>query len=112
MCSAIAHVVTGEVTTAIRDSHLNGLTIRQGQYIGLLEGDLVVVDDDIPTVIVDLLRRAIDDDHEIVTLYYGSGVAEAQAQSLVETLEQTFTGLDFEMVPGGQPLYPYIFSVE
>lgn len=112
MQDAVAQVITCEVTTAIRDSHLNGLAIQQGQYIGLLDGDLVVVGDDVDQVVCQLLEKAIDDTHELVTLYYGNSVEPSTPQSLVDTLSGTFPDLEFENVYGGQSLYPYIFSVE
>jgi uncharacterized protein len=121
MQGAMSQIITGTVTQAVRDSHLNGLAIEQGQYIGLLNGELVVTNDDLPTLMNDLLRRSIEnapdgglsnEEYEIVTLYYGGSITDTQAQQLRKNLAINFDPLEFEVVYGGQPLYPYIFSVE
>ena len=112
MQGAVSQIITCEVTTAIRDSHLNGLAIQQEQYIGLLDGDLVVVGDEADRVVCDLLQKAVDDSHELVTLYYGTSLEPSAPQALVATLSEAFPDLEFEIVYGGQFLYPYIFSVE
>ena len=112
MQEAITQIVTCEITTAIRDSNLNGMTVHQGQYLGLLDGDMIVVGDTEETVARDLLRQAITEWHELVTLYYGSEIEESQAQHLVDRLSTDFSDQEFQLVYGGQPLYPYIFSVE
>jgi DAK2 domain fusion protein YloV len=105
-------VTSGEVTTATRDVEINDLVVRAGQYIGLLDGDLVVVADDLPTVLRDLLHLAIQDDSELVTLYYGAALDPKSAQTLVDALAEDFEDQTFELVRGDQPLYPFIISVE
>lgn len=106
-------IITGEVTTAVRDVELDGVKVKEGQTIGLLDGKLRVSTDSVEQAVQELLDcvEAIDD-MEIVTLYYGADVAEADTQHLVDRLSEAYPDLEFEIVFGGQPYYPYILSVE
>lgn len=112
MQSALAHVLTGEITTATRTVSLEGVSAREGQYIGLLDDKLTVAGDSIPEVAQSLLMSAAASTHELITLYYGQDVTPVEAQELAAALQIRFPGPEFQMVNGGQPLYPYIISVE
>jgi hypothetical protein len=106
------HVTSGEITTAIRDADINDLKISAGQYIGLLDGDLVVVGDDLTGVLRDLLAQATHDDSELITLYYGDSLDEERTLAMVAALADQFEDHEIEVLQGGQPLYPLIISVE
>lgn len=112
MNGAMSGVISCEVTTATRAASLNGVTVRAGQLIGLINDVLAVAGDEMVAVVRELLRKAGADKRELITLYYGRDVAQADAESLVETLRQEYSDQEFELVDGGQPLYPYIFGVE
>lgn len=112
MTEALGFVTSGEVTTATRDVEIDGVAVRTGQYIGLLDGDLVVAGHELVDVMRDLLTQAVDDDSEIITLYYGDSFDEAQARAVVDSLEDQFEDQEFEILRGDQPLYPFIISVE
>ena len=112
MTESAGAVRTLEVTNATRDVELDGLTVRAGQYIGLLDDKLVSAGDDLQGVTTDLLQKAGAAKAERVTVYYGSDTTHRQAKAMVESLLETFSGPEFEIVEGGQPLYPYILSVE
>ncbi|HLV35562.1 MAG TPA: DAK2 domain-containing protein [Spirillospora sp.] len=112
MQADLQNVTSAEVTTATRDVEIDGLCVRAGQYIGLLDGDLVVAGDELPAVLYDLLNLAISDDSELVTLYYGRMLDKQQAQILVDQVSSRFPAQSFELVYGDQPLYPLIISVE
>lgn len=112
MSDSVAHVRTCEITRATRSVELEGVSVRQGQWIGLLDDVLVVAGDDMTTLARELLEKAGTDAHERVTLYYGDDADEAQANALRDSLKQTFSEQSFEVVRGGQALYPYIISVE
>lgn len=112
MNEAMPGVISCEVTTATRAASLNGVTVRAGQLIGLINDVLAVAGDEMAAVVRELLRKAGADKRELITLYYGRDVTQADAESLVETLRQEYSGQEFELVDGGQPLYPYIFGVE
>jgi dihydroxyacetone kinase-like predicted kinase len=112
MGESASAVRTLEVTNATRDVELDGLTVRAGQYIGLLDDKLVSAGDDLQTVTCELLDKAGADSAERITVYYGSDTTLRQAKAMVESLLETFSGPEFEIVEGGQPLYPFILSVE
>jgi DAK2 domain fusion protein YloV len=112
MRATINDIVSCEVTTATRAAAFNGVNVSAGQLIGLINDVLVVAGDDIKTVVSDLLHKAGADKRELVTLYYGHDVTEAEAEDLAETLREDFSGQEFQLINGGQPLYPYIIGVE
>ena len=112
MSAAIGQIHTGEVTTAVRDAAIDGLSVRAGQTIGLLNGDLVTADDDRNAVIEDLLGRMQLDQREIVTIYYGEALDRPDADALAEHIQQRFADVEVEVQDGGQPLYDYIISAE
>jgi len=112
MIEAVGRIITGEITTATRDISLDGLAVQQGQIIGLLEDKLVAAGDSISHVACEVLNKARAYEYELVTVYYGDTMSEAQAQILVDELSALFQTLDFEIVAGGQPLYPIILSIE
>lgn len=101
-----------EVTTATRDVELDGVNVKKGQYIGLLNDTLVTAGDDILTVVRELLHKSHADERELITLYFGEGQDQTAASTLVDALTEEFADQEFEIVRGGQPLYPYIISVE
>jgi len=112
MVGMLSSVITCEITTATRSVDLEGVSVRQGQWIGLINDVVVVANDDMTTLARDLLEKADADKYERITLYYGSDTSEAQAKALADSLKQRFSEQEFEVVSGGQALYPYIISVE
>jgi DAK2 domain fusion protein YloV len=112
MTQAANGIKTLEVTNATRDVELEGLKVKAGQYIGLLDDKLVVAADDARSAIVGLLDRAGANKAERVTVYYGSDTTQHQAKTMIESLCDEFNMPEFELVEGGQALYPYIMSVE
>lgn len=112
MTDALSHVVTCEITNAVRDAEYDGIHVRAGQFIGLINDTLAVAGDDMQQLAHDLLKKANAEKYERITLYYGSDITEAQARQLADTLAESFPKLEFEVVSGGQALYPYIISVE
>jgi len=112
MASACRQVETLEVTQAVRDAQVNGLEIAQGQFIGLLNGDLVTVDAGLEVVVKNLLDSIDMDDMEIVTIYYGADVNEDQAAEIAELIEGSHPDVEVEVIDGGQAHYFYIISAE
>lgn len=112
MLEVIPTVKTGEVTFAVRDTKINGLKIAKNDIIGIFGGEIVVKGDEVAEVTKELLDKMVDADSELVSVYYGSDVAEDDAEALVEDLEEKFEDCDVEINEGGQPLYYYIVSVE
>jgi hypothetical protein len=112
MQRALGDIITCEVTYATRDVQIDGVTARKGQLIGLVDGGLVVAGDTMREVVRDVLSKARADEHELITLYYGSDQDKVQTEQLVGLLSRDFAEQEFDIVYGGQPLYPYIISVE
>jgi uncharacterized protein len=112
MDSARESVVTGEVTTATRSVEMDGVNVKNGQVIALLEGKLAVSGDDLQGVVRDLLRLMAVDEREVITLYYGNDVTQQAATELAESLRGKYPDQEFEVVFGGQPHYYYIISAE
>ncbi len=112
MAEAAAGVHTGEVTLAVRDAQVDGLAVRAGQALGLLDDRAVLAGDDRDAVALDLLERMGAPTAEVLTVYYGRDVPERAAQGLAARARERYEGLDVEVVEGGQPHYPYIMSIE
>lgn len=112
MARCASDIITGEVTWAVRDVEINGLHVKQGNAIGLLDDQLVVNAETFGEAVRWLIAEVDVDDRELITLYYGEGVDEAEAEALVEELEESYPDLEFELVNGGQPHYPYLLSME
>ncbi len=112
MKEGIEEIKTGEVTFAVRDSKINSLEINEGDIIGLFDGEIKVVDNDINKVAVEILELMVQEEDFLITIYRGQDVSEEKGDELRETIADKFTSCDVEMYPGDQPLYYYIFSVE
>ncbi len=112
MLRAAKEVTTGEVTRAVRNAQINGVDVQEGDAIGLLNGALVTAGDSFEDVAQELLAQAALEDKELVTIYRGVGITEERAIALSETLAQAYPDLEFEVLYGGQPHYPYLLSLE
>jgi DAK2 domain fusion protein YloV len=107
----IKHVKTLEITKAVKDSKINGLEIKKDNYIGLKDGDILVSADTEKETVINLLKEVAEDE-ELVTIYYGEGITEAEAEEIRKIMEENFDFDEIEIYPGGQPLYPFIISLE
>ena len=112
MTEALASVRSGEVTTAVRDSVVDGVRIRQGQTIALLDGTLAAVADALPQALTELLRHASVSSSALVTLYWGGDIDEASASKAADAVRLEWPGVEVEVVAGGQPYYHYLVSIE
>jgi DAK2 domain fusion protein YloV len=112
MMSYAGDVITGEITWATRDVHFNGVRVQEGDAIGLLEDELVVSARSLGEAVRWLLAEVDLKKCELVTLYYGDQVDVSEADQLVEELMKEYPELEFEVVEGNQPHYPYILSAE
>ena len=112
MQEAVSAVVSIEVTCAIRDTTLEGIEVSEGDYMGLVEGSLVVVEATAETALLSALAGVgLTDDH-IVTIYWGADTDQATTEAVAGQLEEQTPGLQVDLVYGGQPHYPYFASVE
>ncbi|PKH09795.1 DAK2 domain-containing protein [Planomicrobium sp. MB-3u-38] len=112
MAGASKHVKSGSVTFAVRDTSIDGITIKKDDFMGISEGKIVVSDKSLQSVTEELAKKLIDADSEIVTILYGEDVTEADAEKLGEFIESLNDEVEVEIHNGKQPLYPYIISVE
>lgn len=114
MTEAFQNVISGSVTFAVRETQLNGKSIHQGDFIGMLDGELNTVSPDADEAAFELVENMIEklgDDECSVTVYYGADVDEARADALIARLEEKYPESEFMSRCGGQPLYSYYFSV-
>ncbi len=102
----------GEITQAVRDAKLYVGEIKKGAYIGLNNGKVRVVSDNIINASIDLIREMMDGDEEVITFYTGKDATREDMRSVKEELKKIYPRLDIEIHKGGQPLYPFIFSIE
>ncbi len=105
-------VTTCSVTYAVRDTVWGESTIAEGDIIGMLNGQIVAVDQAVAECTRDLVGKAVNDSSEVICIYYGADVTEEAAQQLAGELEEIFDQCEVEVHAGGQPLYYYIISVE
>lgn len=101
-----------EITTAVRSVHISNVRVREGDYIGLINGNLAVAGQTMESVIDDTLQRLDIDCYEVVTLYYGEDVTLQQAQETAKRIKGRHSQLEIDVVDGGQPYYAYILSAE
>ena len=113
LLSAKEDVVSGEVTVAVRDTVIHGVSVKEGQHIGILDGELVASDAEAAEVLCEMLR-SIDDlgMRELITLFVGAAVSEEQRVRVTEILEERFPELSVEVYVGGQDVYDYLIAVE
>ena len=112
MEEAAGKTKSGEITKAVRDANLKVGVIRKGEYIGLSDGKLKVVSDDIVEATVDLIRDIAEGSEEVVTFYIGKDAKPEDIENIKKKLKDYYPKMDVELHKGGQPLYPYIFSIE
>ncbi len=112
MLQAAKHIRTGQVTHAVRNSTVQGQVITEGDYLALCEGDIVGSSSDMEIVLKLLLKSLLRDHPEIITIYYGEEVSQAEAEALQKQLQADYPDLEVELYFGGQPVYYYILSAE
>ena len=112
MTSSMATVKTGQVTYAVRDTSIDGKEIHKDDILGLADNGLAAVGKDINTTVLDMLATMIDEDSELVSVYFGEDITEEQASEVVDAIEEKFPDVDVELQEGSQPVYYYIVSVE
>ena len=105
-------VKTGQVTYAVRDTSIDGKSINAGDIMGIDDEGIKAVSTDLVTASKELLEKMVDEDSELISIYYGADVKEEDAQEFANYVEITYDDCDVEFNYGGQPIYYYIFSVE
>lgn len=112
MIQEMQRVKTGQVTYAIRDTSIDGKEIKQGNIMGLGDKTINAIGDDIKSTTIELVKSLVDDESELISLYYGEDVSEEEAGELADELSAILPDMDIEVHYGGQPIYYYLLSVE
>jgi hypothetical protein len=112
MTDALGTVRTGELTIATRSVEIDGVNVREGQAIGLLDGRLCCSGEELEQATLDLLAKAVDQRSELITLYYGADLPPMRANRLADRIREAHPSVEVELVEGGQPHYHLILSVE
>ena len=112
MMEAVGDLTTGQVTYAVRDTEMDGIAIKKGDYIGISGKKILAKGQSINETTVEMIEKMVDEDATFVSLYAGEDVSEADAEALEESLEEAFPDMDVEILRGDQPIYYYLISVE
>jgi uncharacterized protein len=112
MTEALSQVKTGQITYAVRDTNIDGLTIEKDDFMGIADGKITLKDKDKVSAAKNLLNTMLDEDSEILTILKGEDATDADVNALTEFVEQQFEDVEIEVHDGKQPLYAFIFSIE
>lgn len=112
LLESISTVKSGSVTYAVRDTEIEGMAVKQGDYLGLLESKIKVVKRDLYPLVDELIDTMVDEDSSSITLFYGEDVNEEEFTQFLSELEEKYEDLDVMSVAGKQPLYYFIIAVE
>ena len=112
MESAITVIESGEITTAVRDVEIDGITVKEGEIISLHNGKLVASNKNLSDGCLVFLEIAKADEFELLTMFYGENTSPEKAQEMAEMIEGKYPDLEVELQYGGQPHYQFILSIE
>lgn len=112
MLEAIGNVKTGQVTYAVRDTHIDDKDIHEGDIMGIGDDGILAVGPSIDGTTKEMLEHLVDDDSELISIYYGADVSEEDAEKLIAEIEELYPEQDVDAHRGGQPIYYYILAVE
>ena len=112
MTGEMSRVKTGQVTYAVRDTVIDDKTIKEGDIMGIGDAGIISVCPDIDAATEELVDALVDEDSELISIYYGEDVSSETAEALAAKLEEKYPDVDVELQNGGQPIYYYVLSVE
>ena len=112
MREEISQVRTGQLTYAVRDTHIDDKTIHEGDIMGVGDHGILAVGREIPDTALETVKQMMHEDAELISIYYGADTKEEDARALADSLAERYPDCDVEVNPGGQPIYYYIISVE
>lgn len=112
MESEMQAVKSGQVTYAVRDTNMDGKEIKQGNFMGLTDKTIVSVDESVQKAAKELIESMLDENSELISLYYGADITEEEAENLADLILKEHEEMDIEVQYGGQPIYSYFISVE
>lgn len=112
MTQEAASVATGQVTYAVRETMIDDKEIHAGDFMGIGDKGILSVGKDLQDVAYEMVAEMMNDDYELISIYYGDNIDKVQADELAERIRTNFSGCDVELQYGGQPIYSYIVSAE
>ena len=112
MAEEIKNVKTGQVTYAVRDTSIDGKEIHEGNIMGIGDAGILAVGTEIEETTLELLKELVDEDSELISLYFGEEISEEDASKLIEQIEELYPDIDVDAHDGGQPIYYYVLAVE
>ena len=112
MLSEIGNVKTGQVTYAVRDTEIDGKTIKQNDYMGIGDSSILSVGQDLKATTLEMVDAMVDEDSAIVSIYYGTDATEEAAEEIGTVIEEKYPDVEVEINAGGQPISYYVISVE
>jgi uncharacterized protein len=112
MRAALQDVVSGEITTATRSVEIDGVNVKEGQIIALLNDKLILATSNNKDACLGLLEKADVENHELITLFHGNGIGQEEVNEIVEAIRQAYPNQEVELQDGGQPHYQFIISIE
>ena len=112
MMEEMEHIKTGQITYAVRSTQIDGMEIHQGDIMGLGDQGMLAVGSSIEKTAIDTLKAMVDEESELISIYYGSDVKAEEAQRVFAKAQKTCPGCEVELHNGGQPIYYYLMSVE
>ena len=112
MMEAVNDLTTGQITYAVRDTEMDGIAIKKGDYIGISGKTILAKGQSVNETTMEMIEKMVGEDATFVSLYAGEDVSEADAEALEESLEEAFPDMDVEILRGEQPIYYYLISVE
>lgn len=112
MLEEIKNVKTGQVTYAVRDTHIDDKEIHKDDIMGIGDSGIIAVGTDIAATTKEMLETLVDEDSELISIYYGADVSEEDAEKLTAEIEEKYSSVDVDTHFGGQPIYYYVLAVE
>ena len=112
MTEEITRVKTGQITYAVRDTHIDDKEIHEGDIMGIGDAGILAVGQSVEETTKEMLADLVDEDTELISLYYGQDVLAEDAERFSAEIEELYPDVDVDVHSGGQPIYYYVLSVE
>lgn len=112
MTDELDTVISGQVTIAVRDTTIEGREIKKDDYMGIVDGNIVVTNPDRKEAAIEMVKAMLDEDSEVVTIIYGEDGNKEEAEAIETAVSELYEDLEIEIHEGNQPVYPYLISVE
>lgn len=112
MLEEIKNVKTGQMTYAVRDTHIDDKEIHEGDIMGIGDSGILAVGKDLEETTKELIANLVDEDSELISIYYGEEVSEEEAEKFAGEIEELYPDIDVDIQFGGQPIYYYVLAVE